>query len=306
MGVAKSEGMQTSTFLRGLQVGFLAVALGHATGCASSAAADDDSSEGAVQARQGDDVISGGGKFEIAQLSDGQWVFNLKAKNGEAVLHSERYASKQNAEKGVASVLRNIFDDAQIVPLDGNAFAVKAKNGQEVARSEQYASPSNRTRAIAAIRTLITGSGEQDSDAPAPQSPGVELPTAELLTVPAGSGYRLRLVDAKGKLVLRMPGGKRLAEGKEFEDYFFDFERMTLLELDQDGLPNGDGMEHVHVEQGDAGGWFFTFGDFSRDSEGLYVRRILMISPKTDYPSEAAATQAAKAAMAVLGHMPVG
>lgn len=35
------------------------------------------------------------GKFEIKRASDGQFYFNLKARNGEIILTSERYTPRQ-------------------------------------------------------------------------------------------------------------------------------------------------------------------------------------------------------------------
>jgi uncharacterized protein YegP (UPF0339 family) len=47
-------------------------------------------------------------KFTIWQSgSDSQWYFNLKAGNGEIILQSEGYVSKQGVENGVASVQTN-------------------------------------------------------------------------------------------------------------------------------------------------------------------------------------------------------
>lgn len=302
--------MTTSHVWRAFTATMFTVAVGLTTGCSGSAAESEepDTAEGAivqVEGAQSEDVLADGGRFETSQVG-GEWVWNLKAKNGTAVLHSERYASKQNAEKGIASVLRNLFDDTRIELRENLSFAVKAKNGQEIARSERYATASNRTRAIARIRALVAGFAEQDSEAAAPTAGQLEVPTSEVLVVPAGDGFRIRLVDAKGKLHARMPGGKKLTNA-ELEEWFFAFEGLTLNARDEHGLPisQGGAMENVQVLQGSAG-WYFHFVDFDRNAQGLYERRILMTSPKTDYPSESAAREAAKAAMDVLDHSPMG
>ncbi len=49
------------------------------------------------------------GKFEIKEGSGGKFRFNLKAGNGQIILSSESYESKQGAEKGVESVQKNAF-----------------------------------------------------------------------------------------------------------------------------------------------------------------------------------------------------
>lgn len=46
------------------------------------------------------------GKFEIDKASNGQYIFRLKAGNGEIILSSEQYTSKGACENGVDSVKR--------------------------------------------------------------------------------------------------------------------------------------------------------------------------------------------------------
>lgn len=45
--------------------------------------------------------------FEISKGKDGQFYFRLKATNGEIIAVSEGYTTKQSAEKGIASVVKN-------------------------------------------------------------------------------------------------------------------------------------------------------------------------------------------------------
>jgi uncharacterized protein len=52
-------------------------------------------------------------KFEIKKGSGGQYRFNLKAGNGEVILSSELYQSKQGAERGIESVKANAPNDAR-------------------------------------------------------------------------------------------------------------------------------------------------------------------------------------------------
>ena len=46
------------------------------------------------------------GKFTLFKGSNGQFYFNLRAVNNQIILHSEEYATKRNAMKGIASVKR--------------------------------------------------------------------------------------------------------------------------------------------------------------------------------------------------------
>lgn len=281
----------------------LMVVVGFATGC-GSAGADSGTDEGAVEVLETDDVLTAGGRFDIAEVQ-GKWVFNLKSRNNQTVLQSGRYENRANAEKGIRSVLLNVFDDARIELRADNSFVVKARNGQEVARSEQYASESNRNRGLATVRRVIAGYGEQDADSPTTGTGPLTLGFNSLVAVPAEDGtFRLRLVDKDGKLHLRMPAGKRLA-ATELEEWSFALEGLTLLQHDENGFPNEGGLDYVQIERG-ARGFFFRVCDFKRDRAGLMQRRILMTSPKTDYPTQEAATSAAKAAFDVLLQSPMG
>ena len=47
------------------------------------------------------------GWFELNKSSDGQFRFVLKAGNGETILTSELYTTKNSAENGIASVRTN-------------------------------------------------------------------------------------------------------------------------------------------------------------------------------------------------------
>lgn len=49
-------------------------------------------------------------KFELKKTANGEFMFNLKAGNGEIILTSERYKSKQGALNGIESVRKNATD----------------------------------------------------------------------------------------------------------------------------------------------------------------------------------------------------
>ncbi len=53
-------------------------------------------------------------KFEIYTDKAGEYRFRLKAKNGQNILASEGYTTKQACENGIISVIRNAVD-AKIV-----------------------------------------------------------------------------------------------------------------------------------------------------------------------------------------------
>ena len=50
-------------------------------------------------------------KFELNKAKDGQFMFNLKAANGQVILTSELYRQKPSAENGIESVRKNANRD---------------------------------------------------------------------------------------------------------------------------------------------------------------------------------------------------
>lgn len=88
--------------------------------------------------------------------SGSQFMFNLKGGNGETVLTSELYVSKQGAHGGIASVKVNAPLDARYERRTNTGgapyFVLKAANGEIIGTSEAYSSTSARNTAIEWVR----------------------------------------------------------------------------------------------------------------------------------------------------------
>ena len=97
------------------------------------------------------------GKFELKTAKDGQFMFNLKAGNGQVILTSELYKTKAAAEKGIESVRKNAPDDGRYERTENKNgepyFKLKAANGQEIGRSEYYSSVAAMENGIASVKT---------------------------------------------------------------------------------------------------------------------------------------------------------
>ena len=96
-------------------------------------------------------------KYELKKTSDNQFMFNLKAANGEIILTSERYTTKDNAENGVKSVkinspLNERFDRRESNKLEPY-FVLKAANGEIIGNSEMYSSTSAMENGIESVKT---------------------------------------------------------------------------------------------------------------------------------------------------------
>ncbi|MDR6502764.1 DUF1508 domain-containing protein [Burkholderia sp. MS455] len=95
-------------------------------------------------------------KFVIKKASDGQFLFHLKAGNGEIILRSELYKTKASAENGVASVRKNAPDDARYERKTASngqfMFNLKAGNHEVIGTSELYKAEAGRENGIASVK----------------------------------------------------------------------------------------------------------------------------------------------------------
>jgi uncharacterized protein len=95
-------------------------------------------------------------KFDLKQGGSGQFMFNLKAANGEVILTSELYKQKQSAIVGIDSVKANAGDDTRYerkTAKNGQAyFVLTATNGQIIGKSEMYSSVSAMENGIQSVK----------------------------------------------------------------------------------------------------------------------------------------------------------
>jgi uncharacterized protein YegP (UPF0339 family) len=106
-------------------------------------------------------------RFELYQGNNNQYYFRLKASNGEIILVSEGYTTKDNCRKGIASVKAN-------APTDSNYDRLTAKNGQHyfnlksagnyqiIGTSEMYASTQGRNNGIESVKRNAPTADEVD------------------------------------------------------------------------------------------------------------------------------------------------
>ncbi len=94
--------------------------------------------------------------FDLKQGGSGQFMFNLKAGNGEVILTSELYKQKQSAIAGIDSVKANAGDDARYdrkTAKNGQPFFVlTATNGQIIGKSEMYSSVAAMENGIQSVK----------------------------------------------------------------------------------------------------------------------------------------------------------
>ena len=94
--------------------------------------------------------------FTIKNSSDGQFMFNLTATNGQIILTSELYTTKQSCENGIESVKANAVESDQFDKKTSSNnkpyFVLKAKNGEPIGTSELYESTAARDNGIDSVQ----------------------------------------------------------------------------------------------------------------------------------------------------------
>ncbi len=84
-----------------------------------------------------------------------QFYFRLTARNGEIILQSEGYVSKQGCENGIASVKQNARSDSRYERRDASysyTFNLKAANGEIIGRGESYTTAHSRDQGIESVK----------------------------------------------------------------------------------------------------------------------------------------------------------
>ena len=95
-------------------------------------------------------------RFSISAGRNRKLYFNLTGPNGEVILASQGYESRQGARKGIASVRANSRDPARFVSKTSSNgkryFGLKARNGQVIGQSQMYKSDRSCSKGIRSVR----------------------------------------------------------------------------------------------------------------------------------------------------------
>jgi len=107
------------------------------------------------------------GWYDLNKSSNGQFFFNLKAGNGEKILTSEMYTTKDSAQNGIASVQTNCTNaDRYEKKTASNGkfmFNLKAANHQVIGTSELYNTEGARDNGIESVKTNGTSKTVKDN-----------------------------------------------------------------------------------------------------------------------------------------------
>lgn len=95
------------------------------------------------------------GKFTLKKTKKGNFVFHLKASNGQVILTSQPYADKRGALNGIESARRNAGKDANFerrTAANGQPyFVLKAANTLVIGQGEMYSAKSAMENGIASV-----------------------------------------------------------------------------------------------------------------------------------------------------------
>lgn len=96
------------------------------------------------------------GMFELKKNRGGEFVFNLKAGNGQVLLASEGYTAKASALNGIESVRKNASTDDRFdrrTASNGKPyFVLTATNGQVIGQSQMYSASDAMENGIRSVR----------------------------------------------------------------------------------------------------------------------------------------------------------
>jgi len=105
--------------------------------------------------------------YDLKKSASGKFMFNLKAGNGEVILTSQMYESKESAMNGIESVRKNSADDKRFdrrTSAKGEPyFALTATNGQDIGRSEMYSSAKACEGGIESVKKNAPGAVVKDN-----------------------------------------------------------------------------------------------------------------------------------------------
>ena len=95
-------------------------------------------------------------KFDLKRGGNEQYMFNLKAANGEVILTSELYNEKPSAVHGIESVKAHAVEDVRFERKRAKSgqpfFVLKAANGEIICKSEMYSSNWAMERGIRSVK----------------------------------------------------------------------------------------------------------------------------------------------------------
>jgi uncharacterized protein YegP (UPF0339 family) len=105
-------------------------------------------------------------KFVLKQSGKDKFTFTLQAPNGQVILTSERYSSKDGALNGIASARKNAGKEKnfEVRTAKGGKqyFVLKAANGEVIGQSQMYSEARSIPKGMASVKTNAAAARTED------------------------------------------------------------------------------------------------------------------------------------------------
>jgi len=96
-------------------------------------------------------------EFQVSTGKDDKFYFNLTAANGQVIISSKGYKSKDGCKSGIASVKKNSSNKKHFERKDSQGgqhyFVLKAVNSKVIGKSQMYKSNDSSENGIESIKT---------------------------------------------------------------------------------------------------------------------------------------------------------
>jgi len=96
-------------------------------------------------------------EFQVSTGKDDKFYFNLTAANGQVILSSQGYASKDGCKTGIESVKKNSSNKKHFERKDSkdgsHYFVLKAANSKIIGKSQMYKTNQSSENGIDSIKT---------------------------------------------------------------------------------------------------------------------------------------------------------
>jgi uncharacterized protein YegP (UPF0339 family) len=106
-------------------------------------------------------------KFQIFLGADDQFYFRLFAVNGQIILGSEGYTTREGCQNGIDSVKENASLDERFdrktTASGGFYFTLTAANHQPIGNSETYTTEAARDNGIESVMKTAPDAGVEDT-----------------------------------------------------------------------------------------------------------------------------------------------
>jgi uncharacterized protein YegP (UPF0339 family) len=96
-------------------------------------------------------------EFQVSTGKDEKFYFNLTAANGQVILSSQGYKTKDGCKSGIASVKKNSSNKKNFEQKDSkdglHYFVLKAANSKVIGKSQMYKANESSKNGIESIQT---------------------------------------------------------------------------------------------------------------------------------------------------------